>query len=733
MIADQPDVTITPGLNEAQSTEETVSETPTPQIENKGTTDETPVVPSVPPTFTATPPLQLAGNYVKDEILVRFNDNATEETIAECLQQISGEVESTLDEIRVAVIQIEAINVSNALASLAACPAVRYVEPNFLAFMTETIPTDSSWSLQYGLVNIHAPQGWDLSTGAASITIAVVDTGVDLSHPDLVGKIVDGYDFVNNDDFAQDDNGHGTHVAGIAAATGNNGTGIAGVSWGARIMPIKVLNSAGSGSFADVAAGIIWAADNGAQIINLSLGGTSNSAVLQSAVDYAHARGIIMVAAAGNTGSNFVLYPARYFNVIAVGATDSTNTLTSFSNHGPELDLSAPGAAIYSTSLGGTYVYRSGSSMAAPFVSGLAAILRGIPGNGGSGAITMQMQSSALDLGSTGRDDFYGYGLIQMDAAIQRALLTIDTTPPVVSSIIRANTNPSSAASVDFTVIFSETVIGVDISDFTLATTGISGASITSISGTGETYRVTIKTGSGNGTIRLDVIDDDSIMDVTSNSLNGDFTIGQTYDIAKDVTFSDVSFDHPQWAYIEAIWNAGYTSGCDINPLRFCPDQPLTRAELAVFMLRGNFGADYVPPVAPWNTFIDDWSPGDWAEKWAEGMWLEGLTAGCQDPNEITPKMFCPWDLSTRDQISVFGLRMKYGMNYTPPVATGTMLADMTDVDYWGTKWAEQAYLDQLLPSCGVQGILPLYCPDDLVNRAWGAYLIVKAKDLTLP
>jgi hypothetical protein len=196
-------------------------------------------------------------------------------------------------------------------------------------------------------------------------------------------------------------------------------------------------------------------------------------------------------------------------------------------------------------------------------------------------------------------------------------------------------------------------------------------------------------------------------------------------------TFSDVPFDHPLHAYIQALWNAGYTAGCSTDPLMYCPDLVLDRAQSAVFMLRGQFGTGYVPPAEPWDTFADDWSLSDisWAEKWAEGMWAEGLTAGCQ----TDPLLYCPRRELPRVEASVFGLRMKHGITYTPPPATGTLFADMTDVTYWGTKWAEQAYLDGLLPECGFQDTTPLFCPDDLLDRGWGAYLIVNAKDLTLP
>jgi hypothetical protein len=193
-------------------------------------------------------------------------------------------------------------------------------------------------------------------------------------------------------------------------------------------------------------------------------------------------------------------------------------------------------------------------------------------------------------------------------------------------------------------------------------------------------------------------------------------------------TFSDVPFDHPHHQYIQALYDGGYTAGCSTDPLMYCPDMIMDRAQSGVFMLRGNFGADFIPPVEPWDTFADDWSPGTWAEKWAEGMWEEGLTAGCNED----PLLYCPWEELPKEQASVFGLRMKYGMDYAPPAASGTLFSDMTDVGYWGTKWAEQAYLDGLLPECGWIGSDPLFCPSEPVDRGWGAYLIVQAKDLPL-
>lgn len=382
----------------------------------------------------------LGGGFVSGEVLVRFRKQASKESMEQCIRSVNASIISNIEELNAFVLSVPEGWIAESIFHLEACSELRYAEPNYLVQMTDVIPSDPGWGSQYGLTRIRAPQGWEMSTGSSSVTIAIVDTGIDLTHPDLAGKLAGGIDIVNGDSTPQDDNGHGTHVAGIAAALSNNGAGVAGVSWGARLMPIKVLNAAGNGTYAGVADGIIWAADHGAQIINLSLGGSNSSQVLQDAVDYAVSQGVIIVAASGNTGSNFVLYPAHYSNVIAVAATDSSNARASFSNYGPEVDLSAPGASIYSTVPGG-YGYLNGTSMATPYVSGLAAILFGIPGNGSAAAITQQMESSALDLGLSGWDEFYGYGLIQMDAAIgivlqvptQTVTFTVTSISPALS------------------------------------------------------------------------------------------------------------------------------------------------------------------------------------------------------------------------------------------------------------------------------------------------------------
>ncbi|HCC78613.1 MAG: hypothetical protein A2X25_09865 [Chloroflexi bacterium GWB2_49_20] len=390
----------------------------------------------------------LSGGFSPDDVLIKFDPSVQKNEIEQCLESTDATIELKIVELGVIQVKVPAGKVTDAIASFATCPGVVYAEPNYFAQIADTVPSDPDWESQYGLPAIHAPQGWDLSTGSSAVTIAIVDTGVDLSHSDLAGKIVPGFDFVNNDNIPQDDRGHGTHVAGIAAATSNNNIGIAGVSWGARIMPVKVLDASGSGSYVNVSKGIIWAADKGAQVINLSLGGPMPSSMLEEAVNYAYDKGVTLVAAAGNSGSNSVLYPARYPHVIAVAATDGSNNHAAFSNFGPEVDVSAPGVGIYSTTLGNTYAYLSGTSASAPFVSGLAAILRGMPSEPSPDEITTELETTAADLGVVGRDDYYGFGLIQMDAAIRPILPT--PTPTSLSTSTPTST-PTHTPTATFT------------------------------------------------------------------------------------------------------------------------------------------------------------------------------------------------------------------------------------------------------------------------------------------
>ncbi|WP_334489502.1 S8 family serine peptidase [Micromonospora sp. CPCC 205711] len=288
---------------------------------------------------------------------------------------------------------------------------------------TAAIPNDPYFAGSQSYLNtVRLPQAWDLTKGSTSQVIAVVDTGVDGLHPDLLGVTVDGYNAITGAAVAagttSDDNGHGTMVAGIAAANTGNGTGIAGAAWTARVMPVKVLGADGRGNDSTIATGITWAADHGATVVNLSLGGSADSSVLHDAVTYATDRGVLVVAAAGNYGSSLPLYPAAYPEVLAVGATDSAGNLTDFSSWGDHIDVAAPGFDILSTSQNQTYALGDGTSFAAPIASGVAALVRTANPSWTPEQVIGQLRSTARDAGPRGIDPYYGYGVLDAYRAV---------------------------------------------------------------------------------------------------------------------------------------------------------------------------------------------------------------------------------------------------------------------------------------------------------------------------
>ena len=309
-------------------------------------------------------------------------------------------------------------------------PRVSYIEPDGLMYALFT-PNDPSFSLQWGPAAIHAPNAWDITLGSKSVVVAVVDTGVQYDHPDLSSNMwknsdgTYGCNYVNsyssscgNTD-VNDDNGHGTHVAGIVAATIDNGIGVAGISQ-SSIMAVKVLGSTGSGQFSWVANGIQWAADHGANIISMSLGGGVSNTLL-TAVQYAYSRGVLLIAAAGNQNGGQILCPACYSQVIAVTAIDQNNQIASFSSTGSKAELTAPGVNILSTLRGSQYGSMSGTSMATPFVSGVAALVWSVAPSMSRDNVRSLLDSNADDLGPVGRDNYYGYGRVNAFAAVQAA------------------------------------------------------------------------------------------------------------------------------------------------------------------------------------------------------------------------------------------------------------------------------------------------------------------------
>jgi subtilisin family serine protease len=261
-----------------------------------------------------------------------------------------------------------------ALAALRRDPAVAYVEVNHEVRATDVTVNDPRSGSQWGLRDTRVPAAWDRTIGSADITVAVVDSGVS-AVSELTGALVGGYDFVNNDANPADDDGHGTAVASGIAAGGNDGSGFAGICWTCRIMPVKVLDSSGGGNVGNVAAGITWAADHGAKIINLSLGGAGDSIAVRNAVDHAIRRGALVVAAAGNEGSTAYSYPAAIPEVLAVGWADGGGNRNPDSNHGAWVDVAAPGCNMAQLANGAIVDGFCGTSAASPVVAGIAALV----------------------------------------------------------------------------------------------------------------------------------------------------------------------------------------------------------------------------------------------------------------------------------------------------------------------------------------------------------------------
>jgi len=382
-------------------------------------------------------------------VLVRFKEGASAADVQAVLSRRGLSIKREIPHLGIKSLAVPPGQELAIVEGMRRDPSVEYAEPDYRASVA-IIPSDPRWDNQWAPAKIGAPAAWEITTGNAEIIIAVLDTGVKLDHPDLAAKIwtnpgeipangldddqngkvddVHGWHFYHQcsgsdclpseDNDLRDDNGHGTHVAGVAAAETDNEVGIAGMSWGAQLMPVKVLDEYGEGWYSDVIAGIVYATDNGADIINLSLGGEASSQALQEAVDYSHAKGVLLIAATGNSGGP-VFYPAACDHVLSVGATDVDDRRPAFSNHGPEVDVAAPGVEIYSTWpwLNG-YWYQSGTSVAAPHVAGLAALIWSVRPDLANDEVAQVTSQTARDLGTPGWDEFYGWGRIDAYQAI---------------------------------------------------------------------------------------------------------------------------------------------------------------------------------------------------------------------------------------------------------------------------------------------------------------------------
>lgn len=295
---------------------------------------------------------------------------------------------------------------------------IELVQPNYI-YKSSNI-NDPLISSQWGLQTIDFPSAWsETSPMGKGVKIAVLDTGIDIDHEDLAQNIIGGYNTIEENGSFNDDNGHGTHTAGIIAAQPNNGIGVAGVAGYSSILAVKVLDKDGYGTSESIARGILWAVDNDTDIINMSLGTGYEDPLIKSAIDFAYSKGILIIAAAGNDFGGSVSFPASYDKVIAVSALNESNGLADFSNYGKEIDLAAPGVNILSTLPNHTnstglknYGIMSGTSMAAPFITGVAALIKSQNPDISVDALKSKLLSNTRDIGEKGLDILYGNGLI---------------------------------------------------------------------------------------------------------------------------------------------------------------------------------------------------------------------------------------------------------------------------------------------------------------------------------
>jgi thermitase len=401
---------------------------------------------------SAQPPVDTPG-HAPDRILVKFQPGTPDAAKADVNQRLGGKVTGVIPGIDVLVVSVPQNQAAEKAKAYGAEKNVKFAEPDYVATAIFE-PNDTYFANQWGMTKIQAPQAWDVTTGSSDVKIAILDTGIDQNHPDLSSKIVANQNFTTSST-VDDLYGHGTHCAGIAAAITDNNAGVAGVGFNTSLMNVKVLDDKGSGYYSWIASGITWATDNGAKVISMSLGGSSGSSTLQSAVDYAWNHGVVVVAAAGNNHNTKPSYPAYYANCIAVAATDQNDAKASFSTYGSWVDVAAPGVSIFSTApnhtnylqqhgyFGYNYGYLSGTSMATPFVAGLAGLLWSTSYGTSNTSVRSRIESTADKIGGTGT--YWQYGRINAYKAVASAA----QQPPSLSVSVSA---PRLTTATNFTV-----------------------------------------------------------------------------------------------------------------------------------------------------------------------------------------------------------------------------------------------------------------------------------------
>jgi thermitase len=324
-------------------------------------------------------------------------------------------------QIAVSVLEVPEESSEAILESLRRTGLFDFVERDQYAHTAAQVPNDPGFVSQWHLTKIQSSEAWSVTTGSPSVVVAVIDSGVHATHPDLASNLVPGWNFVKSNSDTSDLLGHGTAVAGVIAAASNNGIGVAGVSWQSRMMPLLVVDENDLATYSNIAEAIQYAADMGIRLINISAGGGAQSSALQSAVDYAWNKGALIFASAMNNGASDPYYPAACNHVMAVSATDNNDHLASFSNYGSWIAISAPGAGILTTTLGGGYAYWFGTSFSSPVVAGVAALSLAVNPSLTNAELVTILEKSADDIGTPGYSASFGWGRVNAFNAVVAA------------------------------------------------------------------------------------------------------------------------------------------------------------------------------------------------------------------------------------------------------------------------------------------------------------------------
>jgi serine protease len=595
------------------------------------------------------PPTDLSGkdgSAIPGQLIVHFREGTPSAVHSRIAAAARGSLVRSLGTERHAVVSVPAGEEERYRQVLLADAAVEFVEPNLVRRASFT-PNDEFYARQWNLQMIQAEPAWDITFGDG-VTVAVVDTGVAYEDFDVYARAPDlaeatfvaPWDFVNDDSHANDDQGHGTHVAGTAAQSTNNDIGVAGVSPGAAIMPVKVLDSDGFGSSQSVADGVFWAVDSGADIINLSLGGGGVSLLESQAYQYAEDNGVVVIAAAGNGGFDgfgdpFLDYPAAIPTVISVGAVDSEQDLTYYSNFGfgddgSSIDIVAPGGDTSAdldndgfpdgvvqntfahascgsfdpldfTNFG--YCSWQGTSMATPHVSGVAALVLSIYPDLTPSQVRQVLTCSAKDIGPVGNDLIYGAGLVQAFNAIRD--VDNDGTVDCLDSVGPPAFNDVGEQHWAYPYVAA-----------------LSNASVTQgCSAQPPLYCP------GDSVTRAEM----ATFLVRALGLD-------PVDPPAGTLFEDVPASGGLAGFIERLAELGITTGCSIDPPLFCPDDPVTRAQMAAFILRaiGHADPEHLPA---YRGLFPDVPSGIWYALLVEHLMDHGITAGYAD-GTYRPKSF---------------------------------------------------------------------------------------------